>query len=173
MATDQRIAAIDTAAARMRAWEIAAEVPDPEVPVLTIGDLGVLRDVRLMEDGAVEVDITPTYTGCPAMSVFTMDIETALLKAGFPSVRIKTVLSPAWTTDWITEEGRRKLREAGIAPPQKAAGKAALLGLDPEIACPHCGHAETEKLSEFGATACKALYRCLGCREPFEYFKCI
>ena len=172
MATDQRIAAIDTAAARMRAWEIAAEVPDPEVPVLTIGDLGVLRDVRLMEDGAVEVDITPTYTGCPAMSVFTMDIETALLKAGFPSVRIKTVLSPAWTTDWLSDEAREKLRAYGIAPPAGKASRRALFG-DDEVACPRCGSLATEKVSEFGSTACKALWRCRSCAEPFDYFKCI
>ncbi|MBB99732.1 MAG: phenylacetate-CoA oxygenase subunit PaaJ [Rhodobacteraceae bacterium] len=171
MATDQRIAAIDTAAARMRAWEIAAEVPDPEVPVLTIGDLGVLRDVRLMEDGAVEVDITPTYTGCPAMSVFTMDIETALLKAGFPSVRIKTVLSPAWTTDWLSDEAREKLRAYGIAPPAGKASRRALFG-DDEVACPRCGSLATEKVSEFGSTACKALWRCTACAEPFDYFKC-
>lgn len=171
MATDQRIAAIDTAAARMRAWEIAAEVPDPEVPVLTIGDLGVLRDVRLMEDGAVEVDITPTYTGCPAMSVFTMDIETALLKAGFPSVRIKTVLSPAWTTDWLSDEAREKLRVYGIAPPAGKASRRALFG-DDEVACPRCGSLATEKVSEFGSTACKALWRCTACAEPFDYFKC-
>jgi ring-1,2-phenylacetyl-CoA epoxidase subunit PaaD len=171
MATDQRIAAIDTAAARMRAWEIAAEVPDPEVPVLTIGDLGVLRDVRLMEDGTVEVDITPTYTGCPAMSVFTMDIETALLKAGFPSVRIRTVLSPAWTTDWLSEEAREKLRAYGIAPPAGKASRRALFG-DDEVACPRCGSLATEKVSEFGSTACKALWRCTACSEPFDYFKC-
>jgi ring-1,2-phenylacetyl-CoA epoxidase subunit PaaD len=171
MATDQRIAAIDTAAARMRAWEIAAEVPDPEVPVLTIGDLGVLRDVRLMEDGTVEVDITPTYTGCPAMSVFTMDIETALLKAGFASVKIKTVLSPAWTTDWLSDEAREKLRAYGIAPPAGKASRRALFG-DDEVACPRCGSLATEKVSEFGSTACKALWRCTACSEPFDYFKC-
>ncbi|WP_051241540.1 1,2-phenylacetyl-CoA epoxidase subunit PaaD [Stappia stellulata] len=171
MTTEPQTAAIDAAAARMRAWEIAAEVPDPEVPVLTIGDLGVLRDVRLLEDGAVEVDITPTYTGCPAMSVFTMDIETALLKAGFPSVRIRTVLSPAWTTDWLSEEAREKLRAYGIAPPAGKASRRALFG-DDEVACPRCGSLATEKVSEFGSTACKALWRCTACSEPFDYFKC-
>ena len=165
------IARLDAAAARLRAFQIAAEVPDPEVPVLTIGDLGVLRDVRLMEDGAVEVDITPTYTGCPAMSVFTMDIETALLKAGFETVRIKTVLSPAWTTDWLSDEAREKLRAYGIAPPAGKASRRALFG-DDEVACPRCGSLATEKVSEFGSTACKALWRCTACAEPFDYFKC-
>ncbi|MHC5653337.1 1,2-phenylacetyl-CoA epoxidase subunit PaaD [Stappia sp.] len=163
----------DLAAAltRKRAWDVAAEVPDPEVPVLTIADLGVLRDVRVGEDGAVEVDITPTYTGCPAMAVFTFDIEAALLKAGFASVRINTVLSPAWTTDWLSEEAREKLRAYGIAPPAGKASRRALFG-DDEVACPQCGSLDTQKVSEFGSTACKALWRCRACAEPFDYFKC-
>ncbi len=155
-----------------RARAAMAQVHDPEIPALTIAELGILREVA-ERDGGIVVTLTPTYSGCPATAAIEIEAQTALARAGLPDAQVRTVLSPAWTTDWITEEGRRKLREAGIAPPQKAAGKAALLGLDPEIACPHCGHAETEKLSEFGATACKALYRCLGCREPFEYFKCI
>ena len=154
-----------------RAWEAAAEVVDPEVPVLTISDLGVLRDVRLTEDGSVEVDITPTYTGCPAMAMFTMDIETALHKAGFDTVRINTVLSPAWTTDWLSESGREKLRAYGIAPPAGKASRRALFG-DDDVACPRCGSFDTLKVSEFGSTACKALWRCRSCSEPFDYFKC-
>lgn len=157
--------------ARRRAFEVAAQVPDPEVPVLTIGDLGVLRDVRITADGTVEVDITPTYTGCPAMAVFTMDIETALLAEGFGKVRVNTVLSPAWTTDWLSEEAREKLRAYGIAPPAGKASRRALFG-DDEVACPRCGSLDTEKVSEFGSTACKALWRCRSCTEPFDYFKC-
>ncbi|MFC3230523.1 1,2-phenylacetyl-CoA epoxidase subunit PaaD [Marinibaculum pumilum] len=160
------------AGALERAQAAMAQVRDPEIPALTIAELGILREVA-ERDGGIVVTLTPTYSGCPATAAIEIEAQTALARAGLPDAQVRTVLSPAWTTDWITEEGRRKLTEAGIAPPQKAAGKAALLGLDPEIACPHCGHAETEKLSEFGATACKALYRCLGCREPFEYFKCI
>ncbi|MCA1298715.1 1,2-phenylacetyl-CoA epoxidase subunit PaaD [Stappia indica] len=156
---------------RLRALEVAGQVPDPEVPVLTIADLGVLRDVRVREGGVVEVDITPTYTGCPAMAVFTMDIETALLAAGFSSVRINTVLSPAWTTDWLSAEAREKLRAYGIAPPAGKASRRALFG-DDQVACPRCGSLETEKVSEFGSTACKALWRCRACAEPFDYFKC-
>ncbi|GGE97481.1 phenylacetate-CoA oxygenase subunit PaaJ [Stappia taiwanensis] len=156
---------------RRRALEVAGRVPDPEVPVLTIADLGVLRDVRVQEGGVVEVDITPTYTGCPAMAVFTMDIETALLAAGFSSVRINTVLSPAWTTDWLSAEAREKLRAYGIAPPAGKASRRALFG-DDQVACPRCGSLETEKVSEFGSTACKALWRCRACAEPFDYFKC-
>lgn len=156
---------------RRRALEVAGQVPDPEVPVLTIADLGVLRDVRVLEGGVVEVDITPTYTGCPAMAVFTMDIETALLAAGFSSVHINTVLSPAWTTDWLSAEAREKLRAYGIAPPAGKASRRALFG-DDQVACPRCGSLETEKVSEFGSTACKALWRCRACAEPFDYFKC-
>ncbi|MBA5779397.1 phenylacetate-CoA oxygenase subunit PaaJ [Stappia sp. F7233] len=157
---------------RRIAWDVAAKVVDPEVPVLTIEDLGVLRDVRIADDGVVEVDITPTYTGCPAMGVFTMDIETELAKAGFGEVRINTVLSPAWTTDWLSEEAREKLRDYGIAPPAGKASRRALFG-DDEVTCPRCGSKNTEKVSEFGSTACKALWRCCDCAEPFDYFKCI
>ena len=163
--------AVESEALR-RARAALDRVHDPEIPALTIAELGILRDVA-EADGHVVVTLTPTYSGCPATAAIEIEVQTALARAGVEDARVRTVLSPAWTTDWITAAGRRKLQAAGIAPPQKAAGKAALLGLEPEIACPHCGHAETEKLSEFGATACKALYRCLHCREPFEYFKCI
>jgi len=169
--TAPSVSDLDQAAAERRAWDAAAQVPDPEVPVLTIADLGVLRAVRVDRDGAVEVDITPTYTGCPAMAVFTMDIETALHEAGFASVRINTVLSPAWTTDWLSEEAREKLRAYGIAPPAGKASRRALFG-DDDVACPRCGSHDTEKVSEFGSTACKALWRCKACAEPFDYFKC-
>jgi ring-1,2-phenylacetyl-CoA epoxidase subunit PaaD len=153
-----------------RAWAAAAQVADPEIPVLTIADLGVLRDVRVAGD-TVEVEITPTYSGCPAMRVIELEIETALHRAGIDKVRVATVLKPAWTTDWLSQEGRRKLAEFGIAPPQGRASRRALFGAD-AVTCPRCGAADTERLAEFGSTACKALYRCRACCEPFDYFKC-
>jgi ring-1,2-phenylacetyl-CoA epoxidase subunit PaaD len=156
---------------------IAETVVDPELPVLTLADLGVLRDVRTEGDGTVVVEITPTYTGCPAMGVMRADLVHALHQAGFDSVDVRTVLVPAWSTDWISEEGRRKLAEAGIAPPGAAPvrlpGPVPLqLGPPRRTAdCPLCGSSDTEQLSEFGATACTALRRCLRCREPFEHVK--
>lgn len=155
---------------RRRAWNAAASVVDPEIPALTIADLGVLRDVVVSDDG-VEVAITPTYTGCPAMQMITLDIEMALERAGIPGARVKTVLSPAWTTDWLSEEGRAKLAASGIVPPVHAASRRALFA-EEQVACPRCGSGETERLAEFGSTACKSLYRCRACREPFEVFKC-
>jgi ring-1,2-phenylacetyl-CoA epoxidase subunit PaaD len=155
---------------RDRAWRIASGVVDPEIPVLTIADLGILRSVDVM-DGKVEVAITPTYSGCPAMNMIALEIETALEAAGISDFRVRLVLSPAWTTDWMTEEGRRKLEAFGIAPPAKAAGRRALFAFQ-EITCPRCGSKETQKISEFGSTACKALWRCKSCDEPFDYFKC-
>jgi ring-1,2-phenylacetyl-CoA epoxidase subunit PaaD len=160
----------DDAELRDRAWQAAARVVDPEIPVLTIADLGVLRDV-VVTDGLVEVAITPTYSGCPAMNMITLEIELALERAGFRKSQVRIVLSPAWTTDWMSEDGRRKLREYGIAPPQVAASRRALFGVE-QVACPQCGSADTEVLSEFGSTSCKALWRCKSCREPFDYFKC-
>lgn len=153
-----------------RAWEAAARVPDPEVPCVTVADLGILRDVR-MEGGVAVADVTPTYSGCPATLAIELAIEAAMRDAGF-DVRINRVLSPAWTTDWITEEGREKLREYGIAPPEGSASKLALFG-ETEVTCPRCGSRQTERISEFGSTACKAQYRCTSCAEPFDYFKCI
>ena len=149
---------------RQRAWDAAAAVVDPEIPVLTIADLGVLRDVAI-NDGRVEVAITPTYSGCPAMNMIALERE------GIRRPKIRTVLSPAWTTDWMSEDGRRKLSEYGIAPPQAASGRRALFGAQ-QVTCPQCGSVETEVLSEFGSTSCKALWRCKSCREPFDYFKC-
>lgn len=155
-----------------RARAAAARVCDPEVPVLTIEDLGVLRDVRL--DGEmIEVVITPTYSGCPAMDMIAIEVDLALEKAGFARRKVTLSLSPAWTTDWMSDEGKVKLRAYGIAPPQgRAKGRGALFGVE-EIPCPHCGSRETSRVSEFGSTACKALWRCESCREPFDYFKCI
>lgn len=156
---------------RQRAWAAAAAVCDPEIPVLTIADLGVLRDVRI-RNGRVEAIITPTYSGCPAMQMIALEVEIALERAGFVEPTITTVLSPAWTTDWMTESGRTRLRDYGIAPPERKAGRRALFG-EPCVACPHCGSATTTRISEFGSTACKALYRCGTCAEPFDFFKCI
>jgi len=156
---------------RARAWSIAASVCDPEIPVLTIEDLGVLRDIHIDGD-SVTVVITPTYSGCPAMSMIALDIETALSAAGIPGAKVKQVLTPAWTTDWMSEAGKNKLRAYGIAPPVAGGGRRALFG-EQQIACPRCGSTETSRISEFGSTACKALWRCRSCGEPFDYFKCI
>ena len=155
---------------RERAWEAAAQVVDPEIPVLSIVDLGVLRAIEV-EGERVRVAITPTYCGCPAMRMIELSLEAALHAAGIEHFNIEMVLSPAWTTDWLSDEGRRKLREFGIAPPAGSGSRRALFGTD-AVSCPRCGSAETERLSEFGSTACKALYRCRQCREPFDYFKC-
>src|SRR5580658_2884894 len=167
---DMVTAVLNDAELRQRAWDVAAEVVDPEIPVLTIADLGVLRDVAVT-DGRVEIAITPTYSGCPAMNMIQLEIELALEREGFRNSKVRTVLAPAWTTDWMSEEGRRKLREYGIAPPEAASSRRALFGVQ-EVACPQCGSQETELLSEFGSTSCKALWRCRSCREPFDYFKC-
>jgi ring-1,2-phenylacetyl-CoA epoxidase subunit PaaD len=149
-----------------------AAVPDPEIPVLTIEDLGVLRDVWF-EGDRVTVTITPTYSGCPAMDTITADVRTALADAGHPDADVRTVLAPAWTTDWMSEAGRRKLVEYGIAPPgpRPAAGGPVALRL--AVRCPHCGSSETRESSRFGSTACKSLWVCGACREPFDHFKAI
>lgn len=155
-----------------RARQIAGDVPDPEIPVLTLADLGVIRAVK--HDGAtVVVDISPTYIGCPAVLAIELAVEAALRAAGYRDVRIARVLSPAWSTDDISAAGREKLRAYGIAPPADRKGKSALLFVDDTVACPRCGSTETRKVSEFGSTACKALWQCEACREPFDYFKCI
>ena len=149
------------------AWETAGSVPDPELPALTIGDLGILRDVR-ERDGAVTVTITPTYSGCPAMAQIAADLRRSLEEAGYHDVAIRTELSPPWTTDWITPDGRRKLADAGVAPPGERRGPV-LVPL--AVRCPRCGSAETRELSRFSGTACKALYQCRACLEPFEHVK--
>jgi ring-1,2-phenylacetyl-CoA epoxidase subunit PaaD len=152
------------------AWKVASGVADSEIPVLTIADLGILRDVRII-DGIVEATITPTYDGCPVMNLIALNVEAALEEAGFLMPRIKTVLSPAWTTDWMTESARAKLRAYGIAPPAGKASRRMPFG-EHEVACPHCGSANTERMSE-SATACKTHYHCKACAKAFEYFKCV
>jgi ring-1,2-phenylacetyl-CoA epoxidase subunit PaaD len=149
------------------ARETAGSVPDPEFPALTIADLGILRDVR-EADGAVTVTITPTYSGCPAMAQIAADLRRRLTQAGYREVAIRTELSPPWTTDWITPDGRRKLADAGIAPPGERGGPV-LVPL--AVPCPRCGSRDTRELSRFSGTACKALYQCKACQEPFERVK--
>lgn len=150
--------------------KILEQVTDPEIPVLTITDLGIVREVKLNGD-EVEVVITPTYTGCPAMDMIAMNIKLALIENGYHKIKITSALSPAWTTDWMSEAGKRKLKEYGIAPPQlikKWPGETP----DHSIACPQCKSTNTKLISEFGSTACKSLYQCNDCKEPFDYFKC-
>ena len=141
-----------------------AAVADPEIPVLTIEDLGILRDVRVNADNSADVSITPTYMGCPAMDAIAADIRAALGRVGVAPARVHLVLSPAWSTDWMSAAGREKLRDYGIAPPPPCADVAPV--------CPRCGGADVELLAAFGSTACKSLWRCLACREPFDQFKC-
>lgn len=157
-------------------WKAVGEVLDPEVPVLSVIDLGIVRDIR-EEEGTVVVDITPTYSGCPALQTIEHDIRAALEHAGAESVRINTVFTPAWTTDWISEDARERLRAYGIAPPTgSAAVMTELISLQRRSAsvnCPRCGSNRTDLKSEFGSTACKAIYSCLNCGEPFDYMKAI
>jgi ring-1,2-phenylacetyl-CoA epoxidase subunit PaaD len=159
------------------AVDVVAAVADPELPMVTLADLGILRTVRVKADGGVDVTITPTYSGCPAMVAIRDDIVSALGRAGFGAVDVRTVLSPAWTTDWITESGKKKLAAAGIAPPGVAPKRAAgpvplmLVKRGAEVACPRCGHADTEQIAAFSATACRELRRCPACQEPFEHVK--
>lgn len=156
-----------------RITRLLAQLPDPEIPVLSLLDLGVIRHLGLRPDGTLEVGVAPTYSGCPATPVIKADIVRALAGAGF-RVAAVDVLSPPWTSDWISAEGRRRLQAFGIAPPAAAVGSTrALLHADPDVACPRCGSRQTAKTSEFGSTPCKALYRCESCLEPFDYFKCI
>jgi ring-1,2-phenylacetyl-CoA epoxidase subunit PaaD len=154
-------------------WSLLETVNDPEIPVLSVVDLGIIRDVRLTDDGP-EIVITPTYSGCPAMDMIRADIGSTLSRHGLEGARIVTVLSPAWTTDWMSEAGKDKLRAYGIAPPQplQQACRLELFRQAEAIACPRCHSYQTTLISEFGSTACKALYRCEECREPFDHFKC-
>lgn len=156
----------DSSIEEKKIWQILETVTDPEIPVLTIHDLGILRGASLKED-EVEVIITPTYNGCPAMDMISMNIRLALAEHGYKKIRITSVLSPAWTTDWMTEEGKRKLKEYGIAAPDKKNS----IPKD-GVECPQCNSSNTRLISEFGSTACKALYQCNDCKEPFDYFKC-
>ncbi len=162
-----------------QAWTVLAEVPDPEVPAISVCDLGLVREVQVGADGALEVVLTPTYSGCPATEVIEQSVLAAVDAAGLGPARAVTRRHPAWTTDWISEEGRRKLLAYGIAPPGACSAPAKPTsvvrwlgrGGEPVVACPRCASPRTERLSAFGSTACKALYRCLACREPFEHFK--
>lgn len=161
-------------------WEWLSQVPDPEIPVISLTDLGIIRDVQWQGDTLV-VTVTPTYSGCPATGVINLDIEAALRSHGIEKLVLKRQLAPAWTSDWITAEGREKLRAYGIAPPVDGtaadgvlAGRVSrLMGNNLTIQCPHCGSTHTQKVSQFGSTPCKASYRCTDCLEPFDYFKCI
>jgi len=162
---------VTTAISREQILAWLGEVADPEIPVLSITDLGIVRDVAV--DGSVTVALAPTYSGCPATEVIEKSVLDALHEHGIDDVIIRRVLSPPWTTDWISEAGRKKLLDYGIAPPAHGASKRELLRGDHHIACPRCSSMETELVSEFGSTACKASYKCSDCLEPFEYFKCI
>lgn len=155
-----------------RAFQILHEVMDPEVPVVSVMDLGIVRAVRWL-DGHIHVTVTPTYSGCPATEYIESSIYDALQEAGFAKPKVIQSLDPAWTTDWITERGRERLKAYGIAPPVGSSSKRSLLSTVTLVECPNCGSQDTEQLSEFGSTACKALYRCKSCLEPFDYFKCI
>ena len=159
------------AVSREQVLDWLSEVPDPEIPVLTITDLGIVRDVTI-EDG-ITITLTPTYIGCPATEVIEQSVIDAMRDRGIDDVQIRRVLSPPWTTDWISDAGRDKLRAYGIAPPMHGASKHALLNGQRNVACPRCESINTERVSEFGSTACKASYRCTDCLEPFEYFKCL
>jgi len=152
---------------------ILNKVMDPEVPVLSVMDLGIIRDV-LTRDNETEIVITPTYSGCPAMDVISMNIRMELLSNGFKNIKITTILSPAWTTDWMSEEGKRRLKEYGIAPPnpKQQVCNTELFAPNEGVQCPHCNSYHTHRISEFGSTACKSLFVCDDCKEPFDYFKC-
>lgn len=159
-------------------WDLLKEIKDPEIPVLSIVDLGIVREIKIQsppsEDGGIEVVITPTYTGCPAMDMIAAAIKIEMATLGFKKVKVTHVISPAWTTDWMSEEGKQKLKEYGIAPPnpKQQVCNDKLFAADEAVQCPHCNSWHTHRISEFGSTACKALYQCDECKEPFDYFKC-
>lgn len=154
-------------------WRILADVPDPEIPVLNVVELGIIRYVRTTDDERVAVGVSPTYTGCPATEVIADSIRSRLEAEGYREPKVESVLAPAWTSDWLTESARAKLKEYGIAPPAHAVNNLKHLWREPKVACPRCSSMQTTKVSEFASTPCKALYRCSNCLEPFEYFKCI
>ncbi len=162
----------DTSGRVQAVWNVLHQVMDPEIPVVSVVDLGIVRDVH-DEAGTLKVVITPTYTGCPATKQIEADIREALDSGGFEDAGMQISLSPAWTTDWITQQGREQLKAYGIAPPEGQATKRALFAGDANVACPRCASRDTEQISEFGSTACKSLWRCCTCREPFDDFKCI
>jgi ring-1,2-phenylacetyl-CoA epoxidase subunit PaaD len=167
---------IDTVTAEQKIWQLLEEVKDPEVPVLSILDLGIVRKVEVTPstaDNSIKITITPTYSGCPAMDVISMDIRLKLIEKGYRNVIIQQSLSPAWTTDWMTVEGKRKLKEYGIAPPNpKQQFCVSDMFQEEAVACPRCNSHHTELISQFASTACKSMYRCLDCKEAFDYFKC-
>ncbi len=169
--TGGAVAASDIRTERARLRAVAGAVPDPEIPVLTLDDLGIVRDVVVHGDGSVEVTLTPTYTGCPATAVIAADVESALRAAHVEKVAVRTVLSPAWSTDWMSDAGREKLRAYGIAPPGACAPGPVALTL--AARCPRCGSTRTRQISRFGSTPCKSLWSCLTCLEPFDSFKAI
>lgn len=154
--------------------QLLEQVTDPEVPVLSVVDLGIVRDILIKNDEAIEITITPTYTGCPAMDVISMQIRMQLMADGWKDIKVKQVLSPVWTTDWMTESGKEKLKAYGIAPPnvKQQVCTTDLFIAEEAIQCPHCQSWHTRRISEFGSTACKSLYQCEDCKEPFDYFKC-
>jgi ring-1,2-phenylacetyl-CoA epoxidase subunit PaaD len=160
-------------AAEQRVWQLLGTIADPEIPVLSIVDLGIVRHVSVQSDGRMHVGITPTYSGCPATEVIRASVRAALDTAGFRDAVLEEVLSPAWTSDWLSAAGRRKLAAFGIAPPAAPVASPRRLWQAPAVACPRCGSEATERISEFGSTPCKAHYRCSACREPFDYFKCL
>jgi len=155
-----------------RVWELLGAIADPELPVLTIVDLGIVRHVRREADGRLHVGITPTYTGCPATEVIRAGVRATLAAAGYTDAIVDEMLSPPWSSDWLTPAGRDKLRKFGIAPPEQAVATSRPRHAHP-VSCPRCGSTATERVSEFGSTPCKAHYRCSACREPFDYFKCL
>lgn len=168
--TETNIVVTSDEETKKRIWEILHTVCDPEIPVLSVIDLGILREIKI-ENEIIEVIVTPTYSGCPAMDFIGINIRKSLLENGFEKIRITHRLSPAWTTDWMTEEGKEKLKSYGIAPPVSKTFDKHYLETLP-VQCPHCHSMNTKLISQFGATACKALYQCKDCREPFDYFKC-
>jgi len=165
---------IDTITSEAQVWELLATIPDPDIPVISIVELGIVRNVKLEVGGEIIVTITPSYSGCPAMGVFKEEIKLLLMKYGAKAVHIKVSHAPAWNTDWLNEATKLKMKEYGIAPPEKLLGKDAVLFSDSQVkkTCPHCDQKNTKLISQFGSTPCKSLWYCNTCEQPFEYFKC-
>lgn len=164
---------VATSPVEQEVWRLLAEVPDPEIPILNVIELGVVRYVRDEHERGIAVGVSPTYTGCPATEVIQASIKSHLHEAGFAAVRVDSVLSPPWSSDWLTDSAREKLREYGIAPPEESVDTPRRLFGEPTVHCPRCASAQSERVSEFASTPCKASYKCKSCLEPFEYFKCI